>query len=537
MNAFVNQLQTEDTKTVNGALSNSSSQSKCLNYFFTCGNNRGRPEEMVFADMSSIFAEDPETAAMLVAYNRMISRKDSISGVMHKGQGQRDEFIKSMKYLEEIHPDIFNKILILIPEIGRWDDMWYDSPVTGYYHYMNVESVATLIEISLTSPKHSALIAKYLPKIRSKSNTKNDRHRRRNAFAKALCKQLGWSQQTYRKFKSNPTNTAHAFQRTMCEGKFDELEFNTIPGKALFNMITRTGKDGFNALGRHKQDVRYMDWVKAQPVAKFTGYPYELYKAARLGSGNMLTRFTLDKQFDGLMELAKSDGTEGLNGNVWCALDTSGSMGCEVSKGITAMDVCLGLGLYFSSLNEGAFKDHVIMFDDESYEVKLEGTLCEKVEQLQKLPTAWGSTNFQSVINRIVQIRETHPEIPIEDYPTTLLVVSDMQFNPTGGNTETNYKRAVAKLNAVGLEDMKFIWWNVNSLYGSDVPSTKDDGGVTLISGMDGTIVSTILGGEQTKVVDGEVIQLTPMDQMKKALDQPLLNRLSGNPPIRTYKR
>jgi hypothetical protein len=33
------------------------------------------------------------------------------------------------------------------------------------------------------------------------------------------------------------------------------------------------------------------------------------------------------------------------------------------------------------------------------------------------MTTAWGSTNFQSVIDLLVRIRRDHPTIPIADYP------------------------------------------------------------------------------------------------------------------------
>ena len=39
--------------------------------------------------------------------------------------------------------------------------------------------------------------------------------------------------------------------------------------------------------------------------------------------------YTINKQFDGLIETAKSD-TGGIKGNVLCALDTSGSMTSEI---------------------------------------------------------------------------------------------------------------------------------------------------------------------------------------------------------------
>ena len=51
------------------------------------------------------------------------------------------------------------------------------------------------------------------------------------------------------------------------------------------------------------------------------------------------------------------------------------SMGCSVANGVTAYDIYIGLGIYFSSLNEGAFKDNVIMFDTESTVKKTVGNV------------------------------------------------------------------------------------------------------------------------------------------------------------------
>ena len=78
------------------------------------------------------------------------------------------------------------------------------------------------------------------------------------------------------------------------------------------------------------------------------------------------------------------------------------------------------------------------------------------------------------------------------------------------------------KLASVGLPKMTIIWWNVNS-YGKEVPSKMDDEGTVLISGMDGAIVSTILEGDDERVVDektGEQRKLNPYEMMVKALDQ-----------------
>ena len=250
---------------------------------------------------------------------------------------------------------------------------------------------------------------------------------------------------------------------------------------------------------------------------------------------NRLQRITVDKQFDGLIELAKQD-RAGVTENVWCALDTSGSMGIRAVAGTTAFEICVGMGIYFSTLNEGAFHNQVIMFDSTSRVRQLGGSFTDKVQQIMAGGWAMGSTNFQSVIDEIVRVRTDSPNVPIEDYPTTLLVVSDMQFNPSGESPETNYEAAMRKLAAVGLPPMRIVWWWVTGR-GTDFPSKFDDEGVIMISGFDGSIISLLLGGDGPETPsDNEesdqagpalAASATPVDAMLKALDQPILKLLT----------
>lgn len=544
MNAFTNALTKKNARTWNGALSNSSTGSSILDYFGKSGSYVHRTEKEVSGDMASIFAEDPMLALKAVFYNRMITRKCNgfvEETSLQKGQGQRDEFVKCLKWLEVNRPNFLLANLWLIPEVGRWSDLWHDSQASGFYHYLSTEAVYPLVERGMQNEKHRGLIAKYLPQIRSHSKTKTDRHRRLNAWAKGLCKYLGWSERDYRKFKSDPNNSSHNFQRLMCSNKWESLNFNQIPGKALHNLVSRKGRDGKTSFDRHKVDNLYENWLDKQPVAKFTGYPYELYRSASQGRNRIQTK-TYNKQFDGLIKQVK-DSTESslLKKGVICALDTSGSMGIEVKDNVRAIDICVGLGIYFSSLLEGHFKDHVIMFDDKSKILELKGEFCDKVDQINKTATAWGSTNFQSVIDEIVRVRSQNPHIPIEDYPEVLLLVSDLEFNcvntssgPWGArgcdssykDEKTNYEAAMEKLRKVGLPEMSVIWWNVNGRFSNDFPSTIDDKGTTLISGFDPSIVSVILDCEKVDENTGEKVKLSPYEQMVNALDQEILNCL-----------
>ena len=524
MNPFLQAVQQYNTYTENGAVSHSTTGNALVDYFAKAGTYRDRDLKAVFGDMSKIWGESPLIAMQIIFYLRMVTR--SAKGFINtdevqRGQGNRDEYRKAIKWLAKFHPNNFYKNMWLMPIVGSWKDLWHDDLITA----LNRDKVFELIQRGLEDEFNRALIAKYLPKIRSKSQVYNPRHQALNDFALQLCQHLGWTQKEYRQFKSS--GTAHAFQRVMSQGLWDNLDFARVSGKALFSLVNSKGKDGKTTLERHGLEKRYLKWIDNQPTAKFTGYVYELFKATTTKM-SLVQRNTIDKQFNGLIELAKT-GNGGIKDNVWCALDTSGSMNTPAASGVTAYDICVSLGIYFATLNVGTFHNNVIMFDNTSRVLQLTGeSFTGKAHQIRAATTAWGGTNFQSVIDEIVRIRKTRPDVAIEHYPTTLLVVSDMQFNPTKGNTQTNYDEAMRKLAAVGLPKMRVMWWWVTGR-GKDFPSTLEDEGVTMIGGFDGAVVTQILGGETTTIdkKTGEARQLNAYENMLKALNQEVLMQVS----------
>jgi hypothetical protein len=213
-------------------------------------------------------------------------------------------------------------------------------------------------------------------------------------------------------------------------------------------------------------------------------------------------------------------------------------MGTSVKglKGVTCSDIANSLAIFFSELNTGAFHNKIIMFDNKSYPYDIKGdSFCDKVMHLPGVPA--GGTNFQSIVEEIVKIRKDHPEIPLEDYPKTILVVSDMQFNPAGGRyysrqrTEpTNYEYSKNTLKQVFpaefVESMSFIWWDVASRYGNtDYEGDCNTPGAYYFSGYDGSIISMLLNEEAVKdEVTGEIRKPTAEELVMKALSQEILN-------------
>ena len=530
------------TFTENGALTMASTGSELANQFGLAGNYRGRNVSDVFSDQEKLWNESHEYATRFPFYLRMITRKVKVNNEtttdnIQSGQGQRDETFKRLLWLAKYHKDTFNNNVWILPVIGSWKDLW---TIMYYDEHLDInaidrEVIYRIIYEGLKCDMHVNLVKKFMPRIKSKSHIKTDWNKLTNKYAKEFAKLFSLSYKEYNHLKTS--GTSHDFQKLMCSKNYDKINWNTIPGRAL--SIITNGK----FLGNHNLVDSYTEWVLKQDNIKFTGYPYELIKNLkkhcyvyynRKDNISVLPKYvtaTINKQFNELIEKGKNIG--GINGNVWCALDTSCSMNTGVHGDTTALDICLSLGLYFSTLNTGAFHKNVIMFDDTSRVLQLNGEFCDMLKQIPD--NAMGGTNFQSVVDEIVRIRTKHPEIPLTDYPQTLLVVSDMQFNATNNywqsstdvENTTNYEEAKKKLKSVFpeefVDDFRFIWWNCASRH-TDFPATIKDGGCYFLSGFDGSIISLLLGGEEVDTNTGEKKKLSMEELMHKALTQEILN-------------
>lgn len=520
-------------RTENGALSYATIGSALLDQFGKAGSFRGRPIMDVWADQQHLWAEDAENALKFPFYLRLITRQSNILGgekteKVQRGQGARDESFKRLLWVAKYHPDEFYRNLWILPIVGSWKDLWVLMTFDGASEYLDYKKFFQLIAEGINDPNHKDLVKKYLPRIRSEKKCTTDWAKRTNQLAKEFAKEAGWTFKDYRNFKA--TGKAHTFQTIICKGLYSEINWNAIPGKALLNLVS--GK----FLGAHNLNNAYLEWLKAQPVAKFNGYAFELGRKLLNCNynPNLVTKVTIDKQFDGLIATASKDGGA-IQGNVLCALDTSGSMTAYIDRErtITAYDVCVSLGIYFSELNKGAFHNTVAMFDNTSRLMNLSGTFTDKYTQIRRASTAWGGTNFQSLIDLIVDTKRKNPNIPLEDFPKTLLVVSDMQFNPAsygryGSSQEkTNYQEAMRKLRTVFpdsfVDEFKIIWWYCSNGRTSDFPSTMDNAGTYMVSGFDGAIISFLLGGEEIKVDNENKAMPSMQDIVNAALGQEVL--------------
>lgn len=547
-NAFINAVNflTETTRSENGALKLASTGSALVDQFGKAGNYRHREIADVFEDQARIWNENSELALRFPFYLRMVTRKIKVNDELttekvQNGQGARDESFKRLLWVAKNHSTEFYNNLWVLAVVGSWKDMWtimhYD--IEYGVNAIDRTKVYDVIGQGLLCNAHVELVKKFMPRIKSMSKCNTEWTKNTNMFAKEFAKYMELSYQDYNKLKAS--GTAHTFQKLICSQKYDELKWNMIPGRALNLLVTS------KFLTNHDLKENYTKWILEQPVAKFTGYAFELSK--KLRQGNYIgwynsnkeipieIKHTLDAQFNQLIETAKANGK--ITQNVWVGLDTSGSMNCSVAglKDTSCSDIATSLALFFASMNTGAFHNKIIMFDDTSTPFDMKGeSFCDRITTLPRV--GCGGTNFQSIVDEIIKIRKENPNIPLGEYPTTILVVSDMQFNPTSyrwlyehdsraDREELNYEYSKNALKTVFpsdfVDNMKFIWWDCASKH-TDYEGKATDTNCMFVSGFDGSIMNMFLN--EDSVIDEstkEIRKLTAEEMVEKALSQEIL--------------
>jgi len=532
-NQFLHNIVKHSSFTENGAIAHSSIGSTLADQFSQAGSQRNRSIDVVFAEQSQLEGEYPESALIFPFYLRLITRK--IKGVLstekvQRGQGNRDESFKRLLWYAVNKPELFYNNLVVLISVGSIKDIW-DLLVLAKSNSIELDEykLFSFYANLLRSENTVDLAKKYLPTIHS--NRSSERSKVRTKLARDFAKFLNCSEKEYRKLKVS--GKAHTFQQKISNKKFKDIRFNRIPGRALLKLGTS------KFISNQNLEKEFLKFLNSQPTAKFTGYVYEL--GNKVTRSNLISNTLINKQFDGLIELAKED-TGGISGNVWCAIDTSASMQSTVAN-TTAFNICISLGIYFSTLNTGEFNKHIVMFDNNSTLKKLSGNFSDMWNQITSSTTARGSTNFQSVIDLLVETRERNPQIPLEDYPETLLVISDMQFNPVKNDcwysspvrkpssqkVQTNHEAAKEKLSAVFpkeyVDNFKVVWWDCTGRRPDNKPTHMDEGGTYVFSGFDGAILSLLLG-ENTQHNDDSKEKPSLEEMIVEALSQEIFEYL-----------
>lgn len=458
-------------RTVNGAFAYNSTKSYVLDLFAMGGAFRNRTDEEVAQLFSKAFGENPLLAMKTLFYIRDIT----------EGQGERRFFRVVLKHLALHNPNAIRKNIHLVPEFGRWDDLWV------LLETSLKPDVVKLVRKQLIKDRrseHPSLLAKWLP-------SENASSYKTKKYAKIFRKAYGATPKQYRKLLSTLRERINIVERKMSDNDWHTIDYPKLPARA--GLIYR------NAFIRHDESGyrEYLDGLTngTKKVNAKTLYPYDIVRESLRGydgvnvwgsyydkSATAEEIQLLDAQWNALPDFIGENSENSI-----AVVDTSGSMSG------TPMEVAISLGIYLAERNKGVFHNHFFTFSDFPKLKEIVGSnIVEKVRNLSD--SDWGgSTNVEAVFRKILNVAVKN-NLPQEEMIGKVYIISDMQFNScTRGASVHIFEQLAEDFAEHGYKLPELVFWNVNA-FASNVPFTMNEQGVQLVSGFSPSIFKQLLG-------------------------------------------
>jgi hypothetical protein len=449
---FIDALRTDDTQTLNGMPAHSTTLNACVDLFSSIGAMRGQDKNSVINLFTKAFDEDATTAMRILFWSRDV----------RGGAGERQIFKDIINYLGLYRPEALSKVVTLIPEYGRWDDLF------ALFGTKVEDSALDCIIKGLNSGNQ--LCAKWCPR----PNTKNPKDK---AVALAIRKRMKLSPKEYRQLLVANTKVV---EQLMCAKKWSEIEYSKVPSKAMSDYMATFSKRDTN---RYSE---YLNSVTKGEATINTGavYPYNVVNALR--NGDVMAANTMWSNLPDYM-------TEN-NERLLPVVDVSGSMDDPAggSKSVSCMDVAISLGLYISERNVGEFKDAFITFSSEPTLQYVKGTLQERYNQMAT--SRWSmNTNLEKVFGLILSKAKAF-NLTEDEMPSMVLILSDMQFDSGIRYNDNAYRMMTKQYEEAGYRVPKIVYWNIKD-YGNK-PIQSHQTGASLVSGFTPALLTSILSGE-----------------------------------------
>ncbi len=442
--------------TENGAVSNASTMSDCLDLFATAGALRNASDDEILERFIRAFAEDRDIAMKTLFFARDV----------RGGLGERRFFRVIMKYLAQNYPETVIKNIDNIAEYGRYDDILSlmdtacEQEAIAYIKAVLQEDME-----SMQAQDSVSLMAKWLPSVNASS-------KETVRTARKIAKAMGMSDASYRKMLSSLRAYIKILENNLRTRDYS-FEYEKQPSKALFKYR--------KAFIRNDED-RYEAFIRkavANPSVMNTSCltPYDIVwaviKGVRMGMPEAEKK-TLDATWNALENYVNSD-------NTLVVVDGSGSM--YGGRGVLPAAVAESLGIYFAERNKGAFKNHFITFSANPKLVEIKGKdIFEKVQYCMSFNEC-SNTNIEKTFEMILDTAVKN-RLKQSDMPSRIIIVSDMEFDWCAERADmTNFENAKAKFGRAGYKLPSLVFWNVNS-FNRQQPVRMNEKGVTLVSGM-----------------------------------------------------
>jgi len=450
------------TYTENGAATHRSSGRDCLDLFATIGALRRESEAEITDRFLRAYAEDPDLAMKILFYGRDV----------RGGLGERRVFRTQIRWLAANEPRSVIRNLPYIAEYGRWDDVLVllDTPVRK-------DAVALLKKqfqadlAAVDGEGEVSLLGKWLPSVNA-SNADTVR------LARFLVKAFGMSERDYRKALTKLRARIRILENNLREKDYT-FDYSKQPSKAMFKYRRAFLRND----GERYQS--FMERVAKGEVKLNTGtlYPYEIIEKAYDCEAS--ERLSLDATWCALADFTQDE-------NALVVADGSGSMYWG-SNPLPAA-VAQSLAIYFAERNQGTFHNHFITFSMNPRLVEIKGKdIVEKARYCRTFNEC-ANTNLQKVFELVLDAAVRN-SVPQEEMPSTLYIISDMEFDScAAGASLTNFQYAKNLFEKQGYKLPNVVFWNVSSR-NQQQPVTMNEQGVALVSGCSPRIFSMVMEG------------------------------------------
>ena len=459
------QLERESnlTLTENGALTNRSTGSHCLNFFATCGALRNTETNILIRLFARAYAENRNLAMRTLFYARDI----------RGGLGERRLFQEIISWLARNRPHSARKSIDLIPEYGRWDDLL---PLLG----TPIEAdVVTLIRNQLSMDLEAmqagrtvSLLGKWLPSVNTSSAL-------RKTQARLLCKRLGMTEKAYRQYLSQLRTHIDILEKRIRVRDYT-FDYSKQPSGAMHKYRKAFLR---NDRTRYTEYTRKVIDGEAQMHAG-TLFPYQIvHSCLQAGDKSPKLIQSLDASWKSLPDYGGSR-------NALAVIDGSASMFWGGNP--LPAEIALSLGIYFAERNTGYFKDHFITFSHSPRLVKLEGdNIVDRTMYCMSFNEC-SNTNLRATFELILKAAMKN-KLSQEDLPDALYIISDMEFDMGTNYDATLFEEIRQLYTENGYQLPQLVYWNVDCR-NEQYPVTKDENGTILVSGSSPMLFKMVAG-------------------------------------------
>lgn len=461
---------TQHSHTENGAVAFHSTDNPIVDFFAMY--NRGIDTEQLCQHLENCWSFDAKKTIAII-----FNARDRENGKKEKNISNR-----AMIWLRRKKNNTYKKnIQTYIDKYGCWNDCVYIAIKNPLNNNLEIEFITNQLKkdkICLDSGDYQkiSLCAKWTSSEKDKADREfNLAHK----IADELFPNDNKKMQKYRKeFLVPLRNQIKIVESYMTSNRWTDIAYDKVPAvasKRLRNAFMKHDPEGYKA---YQQKV-----AKGEKQIKVTGLlPHELI-GYYLHNQTAELDETIELQWKALLENVKATG---MLKNMLAIVDVSGSMYDDSS--VKCIDVAMALGLLIAECNVGPLHKKVISFHIEPKLIEVNGnTLYEQVKHLKDIPAGL-NTDFEAVFNLLIDSAKMF-NIPPEQMPDTIVVLSDMQFdeaacaNSSGISEKTMHQTVISKYEKTVYKPPKIVYWNLSSKFNNTFPIKSVTENVAIISG------------------------------------------------------